>query len=189
MSFFDNQKNAGIALLVFAILYIVVAVVTIIAEVVDGNIAMASIITAIGTAISGVIYFGFAQKVRSGEYSDKFTIITQFVQAFAYSCFVGGIAAIIAGFFASSYFGTGIIDIIIGALALWIYNKITDNQDSIVDKIAWIILFVVFVLYILGGIIMCIGIITIPLGIAYLIIGIFMLTGLLDAEVKAKFGM
>ena len=76
MAFFDNQDHAGLALLILAIVSIVMAIVTMIWEVVDGSdIQVANIIVAVGTLIGGFLYLAFAQRVRgqtgSNVISDK----------------------------------------------------------------------------------------------------------------------
>ena len=65
MAFFDNQSHAGLALLLLAIVSIVMAIVTIVWEVVDGgDIILANVIMAVGTLIGGFLYLAFAQRVR-----------------------------------------------------------------------------------------------------------------------------
>lgn len=205
MAFFDNQDHAGLALLLLAIVSIVMAIVTMIWEVVDGSdIQVANIIVAVGTLIGGFLYLAFAQRVRGqtgsniisdklgvsgGALNDKFDIICEFVKVFAMVRIVGGVFEIIGGFFNNALLANGVIDIIIGVIALFLYKKITDGKDSVVDKIVWIILLILFLLTIIGGVIALFGIITIPIGICMMIIGVFMFMGLLDSDVKAKFGM
>lgn len=205
MAFFDNQDHAGLALLILAIVSIVMAIVTMIWEVVDGSdIQVANIIVAVGTLIGGFLYLAFAQRVRGqtgsnvisdklgvsgGALNDKFDIICEFVKVFAMVRIVGGVFEIIGGLFNNALLANGVIDIIIGVIALFLYKKITDGKDSVVDKIVWIILLILFLLTIIGGVIALFGIITIPIGICMMIIGVFMFMGLLDSDVKAKFGM
>jgi hypothetical protein len=205
MAFFDNQDHAGLALLILAIVSIVMAIVTMIWEVVDGSdIQVANIIVAVGTLIGGFLYLAFAQRVRGqtgsnvisdklgvsgGALNDKFDIICEFVKVFAMVRIVGGVFEIIGGLFNNALIANGVIDIIIGVIALFLYKKITDGKDSVVDKIVWIILLILFLLTIIGGVIALFGIITIPIGICMMIIGVFMFMGLLDSDVKAKFGM
>ena len=205
MAFFDNQDHAGLALLIFAVLSIVMAIVTIVWEIVDGSdIVYANIIMAIGTLVGGFLYLAFAQRVRGnsgnnafsdklglsgGALTDKFDIVVEFVHVFAFATIVSGIFEIIAGILKNDLIGSGIIDVIVGLIVLFLYKKITDGKESLVDKIVWIILLILFILTIIGGIVALIGIITIPLGICMMIIGVFMVMALLDNDVKAKFGM
>lgn len=205
MAFFDNQDHAGLALLIMAIVSIVMAIVTIVWEIVDGgDIVIANIIMAIGTLVGGFLYLAFAQRVRGnsgnnafsdklglsgGAITDKFDIVVEFVHVFAFATIVSGIFEIIAGILNTSIIGTGIIDVIVGLIVLFLYKKITDGKESLVDKIVWIILLILFILTIIGGVIALLGIITIPIGICMMIIGVFMVMALLDNDVKAKFGM
>ena len=205
MAFFDNQSHAGLALLLLAIVSIVMAIVTIVWEVVDGgDIILANVIMAVGTLIGGFLYLAFAQRVRGqsgsnivsdklgvsgGALNDKFDIVCEFVKVYAMVRIVAGVFEIIAGILNNSLLANGVIDIIIGLIVLFLYKKITDGKDSLVDKIVWIILLILFLLTIIGGVIALFGIITIPLGICMMIIGVFMFMALLDKDVKAKFGM
>ncbi len=205
MAFFDNQDHAGLALLIFAVLSIVMAIVTIVWEIVDGgDIVIANIIMAIGTLVGGFLYLAFAQRVRGnsgnnafadklglsgGALNDKFDIVVEFVHVFAFATIISGIFEIIAGILNLNLIGTGIIDVIVGLIVLFLYKKITDGKESLVDKIVWIILLILFILTIIGGVVALFGIITIPLGICMMIIGVFMVMALLDNDVKAKFGM
>ena len=205
MAFFDNQSHAGLALLLLAIVSIVMAIVTIVWEVVDGgDIILANVIMAVGTLIGGFLYLAFAQRVRGqsgsniisdklgvsgGALNDKFDIVCEFVKVFAMVRIVAGVFEIIAGILNNSLLANGVVDIIVGIIVLFLYKKITDGKDSLVDKIVWIILLILFLLTIIGGVIALFGIITIPLGICMMIIGVFMFMALLDKDVKAKFGM
>ena len=205
MAFFDNQSHAGLALLLLAIVSIVMAIVTIVWEVVDGgDIILANVIMAVGTLLGGFLYLAFAQRVRGqsgsnivsdklgvsgGALNDKFDIVCEFVKVYAMVRIVAGVFEIIAGILNNSLLANGVIDIIIGLIVLFLYKKITDGKDSLVDKIVWIILLILFLLTIIGGVIALFGIITIPLGICMMIIGVFMFMALLDKDVKAKFGM
>lgn len=205
MAFFDNQSHAGLALLLLAIVSIVMAIVTIVWEVIDGgDIILANVIMAVGTLIGGFLYLAFAQRVRGqsgsniisdklgvsgGALNDKFDIVCEFVKVFAMVRIVAGVFEIIAGILNNSLLANGVVDIIVGIIVLFLYKKITDGKDSLVDKIVWIILLILFLLTIIGGVIALFGIITIPLGICMMIIGVFMFMALLDKDVKAKFGM
>ena len=216
MAFFDNQDHAGLALLIMAIVSILMGIVSIIWEIIDGDeIIIANIIFALGTLVGGFLYLAFAQRVRGntgsnkfsdkfgvsgGALTDKFDIIVEFVHVFAMATLVTGIFKIIGGIVefiqdtgveggAVSLIISGVVYIIIAFIVMWLYRKITDGKDSLVDKIVWIILLIVFLLYIIFGLLACLSIIGIPLGICAIIIGVFMFMGLLDNDVKSKFGM
>ncbi len=184
MSFFNNQRNAGIALVVCAVLMLIAAVASIVSEIIkDGDTNYSVIVIGIGSFIGALLYFGFGKKVMNGELFDKFDIVCSYVQVYGFVLIVEGI------FTLWNNMGTGIVSIILGLIVLFIYKKITDGRATLFDKIIWVILLIVFFFTILAGIVLLFGIVTIPLGIAYMIIGIFMFMAILDNDVKAKFGM
>lgn len=184
MSFFNNQRNAGIALILCAVLFMVYAIIAIANQFIgDEETSYPAIVTAIGSLLGAFLYFGFGRNVMNGEINDKFDIICKFVQVFGFVQIINGI------FTLWESLGSGIVDIVIGLIVLFIYKTITDGHKSLLDKIIWVILFIIFLITIIIGIITLFGIITIPLGIAYMIIGIYMLMSVLDNDVKSKFGM
>lgn len=203
MAFFNNQAHAGLALLIFAVLSIVAAVITLVfgfmeIEFEDTKYKMIDAVPAIGTLLAGFLYLGFAKRVRGGSaggmladkcgvsggaFTDKFDIIVEFVHVFAFANIIEGI------FYLPKDIPTGIVGIIIGLIILFVYMKITDGKETLFDKIIWVILIILFLFTIIEGLALLIGIITIPLAIAEIVIGVFMFMALLDGDVKKKFGM
>lgn len=184
MSFFNNQKNAGIALVVCAVLMLIAAVATIVSEFIkDGDTDYSVIVVGVGSFLGALLYFGFGKKVMDGELFDKFDIVCSYVQVYGFVLIVEGIFSL------WNNVGNGVVSIILGLIVLFIYKKITDGRATLFDKIIWVILLLVFLFTIIAGIVLLFAIVTIPLGIAYMIIGIFMFMAVLDNDVKAKFGM
>lgn len=183
MSFFNNQRNAGIALYCIAILMILMGIIGIVYELVDDDGTVSGAVMYIGTVVAGFIYLPFGRSVMNGDLTEKFDIVCQFVRVYALVLIVEGVFSL------AEDIATGIFVIIIGLICLWLYRKITDGKETFIDKIVWILLVIIFFLTIVAGLIMLFGIITIPLGIAYMIIGVFMLMAVLEDDVKAKFGM
>lgn len=184
MSLFNDSKNAGLALVVCAILLLLGAIVSIVCEFTDeGDTELAVIVAAIGAILGAFLYFGFGRSVMKRELTDKFDIVCRFVQVFAYVQIVEGI------FYLWKDPASGIVNIIIGLIALFIYKKITDGKETLFDKLVWIVLLILFILTIIAGIVYICTITGAVLGIAYVFIGIFMTMSVLDNDVKAKFGM
>lgn len=185
MSFFDEPKNAGLAMIIVAIINLIVAIMNIVAGATgDDGFNLGTVLVGVGALIGAFIYFKFGASVRSGATSGKVNILATFVK-------VVGVVTIIDGVFSLvSSVGGGIIGIILGLIIFWCGSKIDDGKETTIDKIIWIILLVVFILSILGSLI---SVVAFPIGtitgICGIIIYVFMLMLLLDPEVKKAMGM
>lgn len=200
MSFLDNTKTAGTALWIVGILMIISALLTIICGVVDDEMndhVIGWVILGIGSLICALVYFGFGKSVKSGEVSDKFDIVTKFVEVVGYTTIIGGVFAALCGFGfddIGGYLVSGIISIVLGFVILWIHKKITDGNISTFDRIMWILLLVIFVICFISsffgiggsGLALAVNIIV---AICDIVIYLFMIAFMLDNSVKAKFGM
>lgn len=192
MSFFDQPKNAGLAMIVVAIVEVIAAIINIVAAATaDDGIDFSGIIVAIGLIITAVIYFKYGSQVRSGAISAKIDILASFVNVVGVISIVNGVFQIIAGVAGGAgLIGNGVINIIIGLIICFCGKKINDGKETTLDKIIWIILLVVFVIEILANIVMLIGFpIGTLMGICGIIIYVFMTLLLLDGEVKKAMGM
>lgn len=192
MSFFDQPKNAGLAMIVVAIVEVIAAIINIVAAATaDDGIDFSGIIVAIGLIITAVIYFKYGSQVRSGAISAKIDILASFVNVVGVISIVNGVFQIIAGVAGGAgLIGNGVINIIIGLIICFCGKKINDGKETTLDKIIWIILLVVFVIEILANIVMLIGFpIGTLMGICGIIIYVFMTLLLLDGDVKKAMGM
>lgn len=192
MSFFDEPKNAGLAMIVVAIVQVIAAIANIVVSATaEGGIYFAGIIIAIGLLITSVIYFKYGSSVRSGAISAKIDILASFVNVIGVIAIINGFFNVIAGIAgASGYVGSGIIGIILGLVICYCGKKINDGKETTLDKILWIILLVIFVIEILANIVMLVGFpIGTLMGICGIIIYVFMTLLLLDGEVKKAMGM
>lgn len=205
MSFFDDTKNAGLALYIAAILSIIGAILLIVCAFVDDDMKEDDIgwaIQGVGDLICGFIMLGFGKMIKSGELSDKFDIVTRFVMVVAMVTIIGGIFTAISciGFDdKGAVAGSGIISIIIGLIIYFIYTKITNDSVGTFDRIMWIILLVIFVIMIILNFLALFGafgydgalaiVVALISAICGIIIYIFMTIFMLDGDVKAKFGM
>ena len=192
MSFFDQPKNAGLAMIVVAIVEVIAAIINIVAAATaDDGIDFSGIIVAIGLIITAVIYFKYGSQVRSGAISAKIDILASFVNVVGVISIVNGVFQIIAGVAGGAgLIGNGVINIIIGLIICYCGKKINDGKETTLDKIIWIILLVVFIIEILANIVMLIGFpIGTLMGICGIIIYVFMTLLLLDGDVKKAMGM
>ena len=200
MSFFEDPKNAGLAIIIVGILQMIGAILAIVLGVIgleddDGEkiFTIGSAVAGIGSLICGFIYFAFGKKVRGGSISAKIEILAQFVRVVGVCVIIGGIfsaiGAIVDGGDIGGALVSGIIAIILGLIVLWIAGKINDGKQTTGDKIIWILLLVIFAICIIIAILEIITIIGIIYGICHLIIYVFMLMLLLSSDVKSAMGM
>ncbi len=199
MAFF-SAKNAGLAFMILAVVEAIAAILLIVLSFMDiEDLKKYStayfIIVAVGALIAACLYFTFGKKVRDGEVSNKIDILAQYVKIVGIVTIVGGICGAIAeavGLDDVSFgaaLGGAIISIILGLIIMFIASKINDGKQTTGDKIIWIILLVLFVLLIIAAVGEIITIIGAPVGICDLIIYVFMLTLLVDPEVKSEMNM
>lgn len=199
MAFF-SAKNAGLAFMILAVVEAIAAILMIVLSFMDiEDLKKYStayfIIVAVGALIAACLYFTFGKKVRSGEVSNKIDILAQYVKIVGIVTIVGGICTAVAeavGLDDVSFgaaLGGAVISIILGLIIMFIASKINDGKQTTGDKIIWIILLVIFVLLIIAAVGEIITIIGAPIGICDLIIYVFMLTLLVDPEVKSEMNM
>ncbi len=199
MAFF-SAKNAGLAFMILAVVEAISAIVMIVLSFMDiEDLAKYStayfIIVAVGALIAACLYFTFGKKVRDGEIDRKIDILAQYVKIVGIVTIVSGICSAVAeavGLDEVSFgaaLGSAIISIILGLIIMFIASKINDGKQTTGDKIIWILLLVIFVLLIIAAVGEIIAIITLPVGICDLLIYVFMLTLLVDPEVKSEMNM
>ena len=192
MSFFDQPKNAGLAMIIVAIVEVIAAIINVVAAATaDDGVDYTGIVVAIGLIITAVIYVKYGSKVRSGAISAKIDILASFVNVVGVISIISGVFYIIGGAVGNhSYIGSGVIGIILGLIICYCGKKINDGKETTLDKILWIILLVIFVIEILANIVMLVGFpIGTLMGICGIIIYVFMTLLLLDGEVKKAMGM
>ncbi|MCH3978572.1 MAG: hypothetical protein LKJ94_02420 [Candidatus Methanomethylophilus sp.] len=218
MSFLDDTKTVGTAIWAIGILEIIAAIIVFVGAFVDDDMnddVVGWAILGIGELICAIIYFAFGQQIRGGKQihnkiidklevtsgedtSSKFGVLTQLVHVVGYTTVVLGIFYIIAAFGFDDIKGnvvTGVIDLILGIVILWVYSKITDSKITTFDKVMWVVLIVVFIICIIAALLSMFGgdglglIISLIVGILNFIVYICMLVWMFDSDVKAKFGM
>ena len=202
MSFFDNQKVLGYAFLVVGLILVIDAILTIVFGFVDVNDDMKEgidnwtiycVLGGIGSLICAVLYTMFAMKVYNGVYSEKIVILERYVMIVGLTIALGGVFNAIASIAGGEDVGVAlvaaVISVAIGLLIMFIATKINDGKQTVGDSIIWIILLIAFIIVMILSILMLFSLSSIIDGIAHLIIALFMIAFLFDADVKKKMNM
>ena len=192
MSFFDETKNAGLVLLIIALLGVVLAIVAVFA--LDGykDLEMwKKIMIIVGAVLGSAVYVILGLDIMKGSatlqignlFSDltsKFGVLVALTAGFGISEVLNSIFAVIAGFDVASQIGS----IVIGVLFIVMAWLLVDGGED-ARKIMWIILLVLYILMLIFSILACLVLIGIPM----LLLSIFLVTYILSPEVKGKCGM
>ena len=194
MSFLDNPKNAGTILWIIGIINMVLGVISIVCGALEIEIdgekidRVCGIVNGLGGVIVGFIFFGFGKSIRSGEISEKWDVLTRFILISAMAIAIGGIFSYNDEL--EKYAANLVVSLIVAFIIFFIYKRMTDGKVDTLDKILWVILVIVFII---SAIVDILAMIAFPIGtimgIAGLIVDLFMLISLLDNDVKAKMGM
>lgn len=185
MSFFDDNKVAGLAVVVLGVLYILGAIVAAYyGATAEGGANTGIIVAAVGSLICGFIVLKFGMDMRNGVFSDKTELLGKFV-------FMVGIITIIGGIFSVLFsVGTAILSIILGIIIVLCGMKIQNAAGGTVEKILWIILMIISILVLITGIMsLTASVSAIISGLCSIILGIFLILLLLDESVKKQMGM
>ena len=202
MSFFSEPKNAGLAFMILGVIGVIGAIITIVLGLINYEVefndttykfGIAAAVGAIGSIIYGCMQFGYGKIVRNNPPA-KIDILAMFVKLVGVGTIILGIFDAIEKIIDSTDDIGGkllgaIIAIVIGLIIIWIGSKINDGKQTIGDKIIWIILLVLFVLSLIFAVLEIISIFGIIVGICDLIIYVFMIILLFDAEVKKEMGI
>ena len=193
MSFFDNTKIAGWGLFIVAILSIISAIISIYnGAVKEGDDRLALVVAGIGALLAAFIYFGFGNSVRKGEISKKIDVLAQFVKTVGLATIVASLFAAIAGTWGvsiSTWSNVGMI--ILGIIVCWIAGKINDGKTTNFDRILWIILVVVFLVFFILKLSGAFGgawydiLSSILMAVVYL----YMIAFMFDGDVRKKMGI
>ena len=192
MSFFDETKNAGLVLLIIALLGIVFAAIAVF--LLDGYKDMEmwkKIVFIIGAVVGSAVYVILGLDIMAGScrfqignlFSDvtsKFGVLVALTAGFGISEVLNSIISIIAGFDVGGQIGSIVVGILFIVMAFLLAG---DNEDA--RKVIWIILLILYILMLIFSILACLVLIGIPM----LLLSIFLVTYLLSPEVKSKCGM
>ena len=201
-SFFDNTKVVGFAFLVVGFILVFSAIFAIAMGFIDvsdevkkdvDNWTPYCVVGGIGSLICAVLYTLFAMKVNDGTYSQKIVILEKYVRIVGVTMIIGGIfdgaASIAGGQDVGVAIVGAIIAVIIGLVIVFISTKINDGKQTTGDSIIWIILLIAFIIMLIVSALEIITLVGIIDGIAHILIALFMIAFLFDAEVKAKMNM
>ncbi len=192
MSFFDETKNAGLVLLIIALLGIILAIVAVFA--LDGykDLEMwKKVMIIVGALLGSAVYVILGLDIMKGSatiqignlFSDltsKFGVLIGLTAGFGVSEVLNSIFSVIAGFDVGSEIGS----IVVGVLFIVMAWLLADGQED-ARKVVWIILLILYILMLIFSILACLVLIGIPM----LLLSIFLLVFLLSPEVKGKCGM
>ena len=200
--FFDNHKIVGFAFMVVGTILVIDAILTIVLGFVDVNDDMKEgidnwtiycVLGGIGSLICAVLYTMFAMKVYNSVYSEKIVILERYVMIVGLTIALGGVFNAIASIAGGEDVGVAlvaaVISVAIGLLIMFIATKINDGKQTVGDSIIWILLLIAFIIVLILSIFMLFSLATIVDGIAHIIIALFMIAFLFDADVKKKMNM
>ncbi|UAL08224.1 MAG: hypothetical protein KRP56_02970 [Candidatus Methanogranum gryphiswaldense] len=202
MSFFDNPKNFGTAMLLAGLIAALVSLIGIISEALSSDVSVGLIIVAVGALIYGLMIAAIGQKIRVGEISQKIKILGSFIA-------VVGAGFIVKGFFSmigetvdnADDLGIAVVGffvaLILGIIAIYISRTITDGQTTTMDRVFWIVLLVIFVIMIIASLVGifsildggAIGILNAVASICNVVVYASLLVVLLSDDVKKELGM
>ena len=190
MSFFDDTKNAGMILLIIALLGIVFTAIAAFAfEPYKDADMWKKIVLIVGAVIGGAVFLIVGMGIMKGscmiqigdlfsDVSSKFGVVVAITAAYGLSEIVGGVFTLIG-------FGTsGIASIVIGVLFILLAWLLASGESD-ARKVVWIILLILFIIYLIISIFAALVLVGIP----DLLLSIFLVTYLLSPEVKGKCGM
>ena len=201
-SFFDNTKTVGIAFLIVGVLLIISAIFSIAMGFIDvdadtkGDVKdwmLYCVVGGIGSLICAALYTMFALKVFNGSMTAKIEILANYVRIVGLTFALGGIfdavASIVGGLDVGASIVGAIIAVIIGLIIMFIASKIHDGKETVGESIIWIILLIAFIILLVVSILELFTLVGIIDGIAHIIIALFMIAFLFDADVKKKMNM
>ena len=94
MSLFDDNDKVGLAMIILAVVTFVMAIVGVVLVFTNDGDKLPGILSAIGCALAGVIYFGFGKKLRNNEFTGKMNILVAFIKVTALVTLINGIFSI-----------------------------------------------------------------------------------------------
>lgn len=195
MSFFNN-RTAGIAFIIVAILYFISAIFTLYVGFADDEDKLGIayyIIIALSSIIAGVIYFRYGAKIKANLIPEKIDVLATYVKIVGVITIITGILAAAAEVAVGAGIGaaiiTAIIAIILGLIIMFIAGKINDGKATTGDKVIWVILVIVFIILLILTILSIIALTNIIQNICNIIIYGYMLVLLFDADVKSAMKM
>jgi hypothetical protein len=190
MSFFDDTKNAGLLLLIIALMDIVFALISIFA--LDGykdlemwKKILVIVGAVIGAAILALLGFGIMKGGVAFQIGPFFSDVKSKFGVLVAGTAGIGIADLIEGIFNIIAFGATSVGSLVSAVILIVMAWLMVSGGKVAGNVIWIILLII---YIIGIIVSAIASLVL-VGIPSLLLFIMLLLFLLSPEVKSKMGM
>ena len=190
MSFFDDTKNAGLLLLIVALLDLIFTLVAIFAldDYKDAEM-WKKIVAIVGGVIGAAIYALLGMGIMKGKIAfqvgDFFSDVTSKYGVLVAIIAGMGCADLISGIFQIIAFGGTSIGTIIIAILLIVMAWFMVNGGKLAGNIIWIILLILFILGIVVSAIASLVLVGIPSLLLYILLTVF----LFSPEVKDRMGM
>jgi len=190
MSFFNDTKNAGLLLIIIAVLSIALnAIALFVLDDYKDSEVWKKIVVLVGSVIGAIIYAILGIGIKNGkcmiqigdffsDVSSKFGVLVAITAGVGFADLVSSIFSLVA------FGGMSVLTIVVAILMI-VMAWFMINGDKLTGNVIWIILLILYILGIIGAIITIIALIGIPLLLLY----ILLLTFLLSPEVKSKMGM
>jgi len=183
MSFFDDNRRVGLALIVIGIIDIIatLALIVVLYYYIPADLAVdfitSAAISTVGTAIFGILIILFGKNVRKGP-NDKVAILSGLFRVLGIAAILTGLCSAISNVMLTGS-GTAIvtsaIGIITGLIYLWVSFKIAGGNKNVIGQILWVILLIFSLISILGSIA---GFLTILLEGLLILFGVSLLSGI-----------
>lgn len=190
MSFFNEPRNAGILLLIIALLDIVLSVVSVFALDSYKDLEMwKKILVIVGAVIGAVVYAIVGMGIMKGncmiQIGKLFSDVNSKFGVLVATTACVGVADLISSAFSLVAFGGMSAGTVIIAVLLIIMAWLMVEGGTLAGNVIWIILLILYILGIIFSAIACLVLIGIPMLLLYIMLLIF----LLSPEVKEKMGM
>lgn len=187
MSFFDDTKNAGILLLIVALISIIASVVAVFAlESYRDLDTWKKIVTIVGSVLGAAIYAILGLGIKNGhcmiQIGNLFSDVNSKFGVLVATTAGVGIADLVTSIFSIVAFGGTSVGTLVIAILMIVMAWLMVEGGALAANVIWIILLILYILGIIFSIIAIIVIIGIPLLLLYIMLLLF----LLSPEVKAK---
>jgi len=156
MSFFDNSKNVGLALIIVGLINLVAGIGRMVVGVTDESvITLAAICFGIASLIFGILILGYGFKVRNGP-NDQSVVVSGLIRTIGIATILQALFIALGAYFAADdsgiadavivAIGSMIVSIIIGLILIWAAGKVAGANKNVISKLLWVILIVIFLI-------------------------------------------
>ena len=198
MSFFDNSKHVGLAIIIVGLISLISAVIKVYEAWSDDSDLVVAALRAVAAIIFGLLMFLFGMKVAGGP-NDKVAFLSGLIKVFGIAIILGALFSAVAQWIETSSLGAGLLllvaTIIVGLILLWVAAKISGKSKNIISKFLWLIVLVVFAILAILSILNLITSLTNSAWgdalsyLCWIIICIFAVVACLSPEVKKSMGI